>query len=240
MFGEIKNHSGEKLDYTFHAGEKKSINIVVLGHGVTGNKDRPFIVALAEGLAAAGIPALRVSFSGSDASGGNFTESNISKEVDDLGCVIDALAGFSVGYVGHSMGGAVGVLRASQDQRIRLLVSLAGMVHTKAFAQREFGSVTPGEGFMWDDPNCPLSQTFMDDLAKINTVVTLASQIKVPWLLIHGTEDDVVPVQDSRDILARASEPKQLVEIKGAGHVFAGAFTTMMVEHVVNWFKGQD
>src|SRR5687768_17149466 len=22
MFGEIKNHSGEKLDYTFHAGEK--------------------------------------------------------------------------------------------------------------------------------------------------------------------------------------------------------------------------
>jgi len=92
---------------------------------------------------------------------------------------------------------------------------------------------------MWDDPNCPLSQTFMDDLAKINTVVALASQIKVPWLLVHGTEDDVVPIQDSQDIFARANEPKQLVEIKGAGHVFAGEFTAPMVENVVNWFKGR-
>jgi uncharacterized protein len=239
MFDEIKNHSGEKLDYTFHAGEKNSNNIVVLCHGVTGNKDRPFIVALAGGLAAAGIPALRISFSGNGASGGKFTESNISKEVDDLGCVIDALAGFTVSYVGHSMGGAVGVLRANKDKRIKFLVSLAGMVHTKAFAEREFGSVKPGEGFMWDDPNCPLSQKFMDDLAKINTVVTLASQIKVPWLLVHGTEDDVVPIQDSRDIFARANEPKQLVEIQGAGHVFAGEFTAMMVEQVANWFKGR-
>src|SRR2546425_4547314 len=142
MFGEIKNHSGEKLDYTFHAGEKNSKNIVVLGHGVTGNKDRPFVMALAAGLAAAGIPALRVSFSGNGASGGKFTESNISKEVNDLGCVLDVLSGFTIGYVGHSMGGAVGVLRASKDKRIKSLVSLAGMVDTKAFAQREFGSVT--------------------------------------------------------------------------------------------------
>ena len=77
-------------------------------------------------------------------------------------------------------------------------------------------------------------------MAKINTVAALASQIKAPCLLVHGTEDDVVPIQDSRDIFARANEPKQLVEIQGAGHVFAGEFTAMMVEQVVNWFKGQD
>ena len=63
MFGEIKNGHGERLDYAFHEGERGAKNIVVLGHGVTGNKDRPFIVALAEGLAAVGIPALRFSFS---------------------------------------------------------------------------------------------------------------------------------------------------------------------------------
>ena len=59
MFGEIRNTHGERLDYTFHEGEKDSKQLAVLGHGVTGNKDRPFIVALAEGLAEAGIPALR-------------------------------------------------------------------------------------------------------------------------------------------------------------------------------------
>ena len=46
MFDEIKNGHGERLDYAFHEGERGAKNIVVLGHGVTGNKDRPFIVAL--------------------------------------------------------------------------------------------------------------------------------------------------------------------------------------------------
>ena len=53
MFGDIRNPHGEWLDYSFHEGKSNSKNIVVLGHGVTGNKDRPFVVALAEGLAAA-------------------------------------------------------------------------------------------------------------------------------------------------------------------------------------------
>ena len=239
MFGEIKNRHGEQLDYTFYEGEKGSKNIVVLGHGVTGNKDRPFVVALGEGLAAAGIPALRFSFSGNGTSEGNFTDSTISKEVDDLGAVLDHLNEYTVCYVGHSMGGAVGVLRASEDKRIQLLVSLAGMVHTKAFAQREFGDVTPGEGFMWDEPDCPLSQAYMDDLTQINTVVNLSPQITTPWLLVHGDEDDIVPIEDSRDILAKANSQAQLITLEGANHVFSDEYTPVMVEKVIAWIKTQ-
>ncbi len=239
MFGEIRNAQGERLDYTFHARGGSSKNIVVIGHGVTGNKDRPFVVALAEGLARAGISALRFSFSGNGASGGKFVDSTISKEVEDLGAVLDALSGYTVCYVGHSMGGAVGVLRASRDERIKFLVSLAGMVHTKAFAQREFGAVKPGEGFMWDEPACPLSQAYMDDLTKINSLVDRAPQIHAPWLLVHGTTDDVVPIQDSHDIFAKANEPKQLIEIKDSNHVFGGEFTPIMVEKVTTWVKAR-
>lgn len=239
MFGKIKNDYDEQLDYAFHEGERESKNIVVLGHGVTGNKDRPFIVALAEGLAAVGIPAFRFSFSGNGASEGKFTDSTISKEVDDLGTVLNALEGYAVCYVGHSMGGAVGVLRASRDSRVQLLVSLAGMVHTKAFAQREFGDVTPDEGFMWDDPDCPLSQVYMDDLTQINSVVDRSPQISVPWLLVHGDEDDVVPIQDSHDILAKAGDQAQLITLEGANHVFSDEFTPKMVEKVVAWIETQ-
>lgn len=239
MFGEIRNTRGERLDYSFHESGKASKNIVVLGHGVTGNKDRPFIVALAESLAAAGVPALRVSFSGNGDSDGKFTDSTISKEVDELGVVLDALNDYNVCFVGHSMGGAVGVLRTSKDPRIKLLVSLAGMVHTRAFAQTEFGEVTPDAGFMWDEPDCPLSQAYMDDLTQIDTVVDCASDITVPWLLVHGTDDDVVPIQDSYDIIDKANEPKQLIEIEGANHVFSDEFTPTMVEEVVNWTKAQ-
>jgi uncharacterized protein len=239
MVSEIRNKQGERIDFTWHHGRPGGREIVLIGHGVTGNKDRPFVVALGEGLAAAGVTTLRFSFSGNGASGGKFTQSTISKEVEDLGEVMTTVQEKEICYVGHSMGGAVGVLRAAKDARIKALVSLAGMVHTKAFAEREFGMVKPGEGFMWDDPNCPLSQEYVDDMAKIGSVINEAAKIKVPWLLIHGSEDDVVPIEESREIFARANEPKQLVELKGANHVFAGEHTGPMVAQVVHWIKDQ-
>ena len=239
MFGEIKNFHGERIDHTFHQGDANSKHLVILGHGVTGNKDRPFLVTLANALAAAGLNVLRISFAGNGASGGQFTDATISKEVADLGSVLDAYAGWNICYVGHSMGGAVGVLRTSQDARIRCLVSLAGMVRTAAFAQREFGMVKPGAGFMWDDEKCPLSQAYMDDLTQIGTVLDAAPKIKVPWLLVHGTEDDVVPIQDSKDILIRAGNDVKFVALQGSNHVFAGDYTAPMVETVVAWVKAR-
>ena len=235
MFGEIKNEHGERLDYAFHEGEGD--RIVVIGHGVTGNKDRPALVALAEGLAAAGISALRFSFSGNGESEGAFTDSIITKEVADLDCIIDALKEYNVCYVGHSMGGAVGVLHTATDERIQVLVSLAGMVHTKAFAEREFGDVTPDAGFMWDEPDCPLSQAYMDDVATIDSVAKHASEIGVPWLLVHGTEDDIVPIEDSHDILQHANEQTDILELPGVDHVFSDDATAVMVEKVVAWIN---
>jgi pimeloyl-ACP methyl ester carboxylesterase len=230
-----RNTQGETLDFTVHAGSPGNSTLVVIGHGVTGNKDRPHLIALAEGLAKAGITALRVSFSGNGASGGAFTESTISKEVADLGSVLDALAGWEIGYAGHSMGGAVGVLRSGRDPRIKFLISLAGMARTAAFAEREFGAVKPGTGFMWDNPECPLSAHFMDDMAKIGDVLAAGTQVNVPWLFVHGGADDVVPPQDSVDLHAVARAPKTLVEIPGANHGFSDEHTTIMVGTVVNW-----
>ena len=238
MFAEIKNASGETLDYSYHAGAEGTRQIAVIGHGVTGNKDRPFVVALAEGLAAAGLHVLRFSFAGNGASGGRFADSTISKEVEDLAAVLDVLAGYEICYVGHSMGGAVGALSASRDERIALLVSLAGMVHTEAFAAREFGEEVPDQGCMWEEPDCPLSQAYMDDMAQIATVVERGAEIGVPWLLVHGSEDDVVPIEDSRDILAKAGDSAELFVMDGADHVFS-EHAPAMVEKVTAWIVGQ-
>ena len=238
MFTEISNKFGEKLDYSFHPGAEGTRQIVVLGHGVTGNKDRPFVMALAEGLAAAGRHVLRFSFAGNGTSGGRFVDSTISKEVEDLAAVLDALTDYEICYVGHSMGGAVGVLAAKRDERVKLLVSLAGMVHTEAFAVREFGEVTPDQGCMWDEPDCPLSQAYMDDMAQIGTVVEWGAEIGVPWLLVHGTEDDVVPIEDSRDILVKASDKAELFVIEGADHVFS-EHADALVDKVTSWVGSQ-
>ncbi|MBQ36669.1 MAG: alpha/beta hydrolase [Gemmatimonadaceae bacterium] len=236
MFGDVHNRQGEQIDYTVHEGGSEGL--VVVGHGVTGNKDRPFVVALAKALAEAGITALRLSFSGNGDSAGRFEDSTISKEVADLGSLLDAVGDRPVCFVGHSMGGAVGVLRSASDRRIHWLVSLAGMVHTRAFAEREFGEETPDAGCMWEEESCPLSSAYMDDMDDIDSVVDSGAAVTVPWLLVHGTADDVVPLQDSRDIADRASQAR-LVELAGADHVFSDDAIVPMIRTVVPWVVKQ-
>jgi uncharacterized protein len=243
MFGEIRNSHGEKLDYRWHpsATAKNDRHVMLIGHGVTAHLDRPFVAALAEGLAAAGYHALRFSFSGNGASEGRFQDSCITKEVADLGAVIDAVtaAGHTVSYTGHSMGGAVGVLRSAQDSRIAHLISLAGMVETKRFAETEFGMETPDAGFMWEEESCPLSSTFMNDLRTLDSVAPHITKVQVPVLFIYGADDDLVPVGEGRAIHALAHEPKQLVELAGSNHVFSGEATPQMVKTVIDWLGEQ-
>ncbi len=232
---EIRNRSGERIDRSFHPGARADA-LVILGHGVTGNKDRPHLVALADGLAARGWPCLRISFSGNGGSEGRFEDCCITKEVGDLQVVLDAVPDTArVAYVGHSMGAAVGVLTAARDLRISALVSLAGMTRTAAFVQREFSGITPGEGFMWDDENCPLSNTYVDDMTSIGDTLSAADAVIQPWLLIHGAADDLVPVQDSRDAHEAAICEKQFLEIAGAGHSFDEASYPELITAMDEW-----
>ncbi len=234
---EFRNRLGEKLDTAFHPGTRDGV-LVVMAHGVTGNKDRPLLIALAEGLAARGWPCLRISWSGNGASEGDFRHATISKESRDLRDVLDALPkDLKVAYIGHSMGAAVGVTVAAEDDRIRVLVSLAGMVRTEDFLEREFGNVIPDKGVMWDDPAFPLSQKYVDDLGAIGDLFDEVGQVSVPWLLIHGTADDVVLIEDSRDAYDTAEEPKRLVEIKGAEHSFDEKSYPQVIAEVAGWLE---
>ncbi len=234
---EIRNRADERIDTTFHPGSREDV-LVILGHGVTGNKDRPHLVALAEGLSARGWPCLRISYTGNGASEGRFGDSCITKEIGDLQAVLDAVPNtVSSAYVGHSMGGAVGVLTAARDAKIRALVSLAGMTHTAAFVEREFGEVTPGEGLMWDEQDHPLSWTYVNDLRQIGDTLSAADAVTQPWLLIHGDADDLVPIQDGRDAFDAAVCEKRLLEIPGAGHSFNEATYPQLVDAVDEWLK---
>ncbi|MCB9871931.1 MAG: alpha/beta fold hydrolase [Planctomycetes bacterium] len=231
----LRNRHGERLDCAFTEGTPGDATLVVIGHGVTANKDRPWLVALGSALATAGIASLRISFSGNGTSDGRFGDSTITKEVDDLGAVLDAVTDRDIVYAGHSMGGAVGVLRAAGDPRIRRLVSLAGMVHTARFCRIKFGTLVPERDRMWDKPECPLSQAFVDDLTQIDTVLPQARAVAVPWLLVHGTADTVVPVDDSREAAAAGPAGPELIELPGADHVFTGEATAAMCAAVVEW-----
>ena len=118
----IKNQHGEIIDVTLHEADRDDC-LVIIGHGVTGDKDRPLVIAVAEALQNHGYPTVRISFSGNGNSGGTFEDSTVSKEVDDLTAVLHQIGhGKKIANIGQSMGGAVGALTAARDDRLKTLV----------------------------------------------------------------------------------------------------------------------
>ena len=237
MFGSIRNIQGELLEYDFLPGEEGRKDLVIIGHGVTANKDREWAVMLSAALAKAGFASLRFSFSGNGGSEGRFEDSCPNKEADDLRCVLQAVSDWQVTYVGHSMGAAVGVLVAAAETCILRLVSLGGMVDTADFAQRKFGDLQPGNAFMWEKPECPLTQSFMDDMRTIDSVEPLAKSIALPWLLVHGSADTVVPIEESERLYQQDAPHRTFISMPDADHVFSGPHAAIMADQVVDWLQ---
>jgi alpha/beta superfamily hydrolase len=242
----ITNPTGERLDYSFApgAGDARVDGwLVVLGHGVTGDKDRPIVADTATALTAAGFDTLRVSFAGNGDSEGDFRACTITKEVADLGAVLNvaSVSYANIAYIGHSMGAAVGVLRTSTDDRIKRLISLAGMVDTKTFAGTEFGDEIPDQGVMWEEEDCPLASAYLTDLTQtVVNVSPAAETVSVPWLLVHGTADDVVRPADTEHIQSLGKSNVETAFIEGADHGFndhkeaaTTAVTTWLKRHTV-------
>ncbi len=231
----IYNHSGERIAFSSVPGAPDNRDLVVLGHGLTSDRERPWSQGLATALQQVGVHSIRIAFSGNGESDGRFEDSNISKEVEDLGAVFDALSSWRISYVGHSMGGAVGVIRAAQDPRIHRLVCLAAMTHCDEFVERMFGDHQAGQP-MLDKPHCPFSEALRADLLATGSTTRYAQRIRVPWLIVHGSEDDVVPLVHSQDLHAAAPESTELVVLDGVDHVFDGPGLKRMIAAVLAWW----
>ena len=218
------------------SSDPQSAPLVVIGHGVTSHWDRPWQTELSAALSQAGIASVLVSFAGNGASEGRFEDVTPTKEVADLGSVLDALQAWGVPrlmYAGHSMGGAVGAIRAAADARIELLVSLAGMFHVRSFMQQTFGHLPYG-GLMLDKPGCFWNRTLEADAMRLGSLTTQAAAVRVPWLLVHGDADELVPLQDSLDARDAAGGRPDLVVLPGVDHRFTDAIPAVC-DAVVPW-----
>lgn len=257
-FAAVRNRQGERLDVAFVAarGDAAAAGtrdaaaprppLVVLGHGVTSAHDRPYLVALGAALADRGVDVARLSFAGNGASEGRFEECVPSKEVGDLAALLEAAwaAGWRrFGYAGHSMGGAVGVLRAAGETaagasgpRLAALVSLAGMHHVAPFFARVCGALRYGEP-IGGRAGCPWNRALDQDARRLGSLDAAAAAVRCPWLLVHGSADELVPLHDSFDARAAAraaGQEPELVALSGVDHRFTGAIDGM-VRIVAPW-----
>ena len=65
----------------------------------------------------------------------------------------------------------------------------------------------------------------LDTFASIDTI----TQIKAPLLVIHGTQDRVVPIDSGKALFDAALQPKEMAVLTGAGHSDVYAHGAMQV-----------
>lgn len=216
---------------------------VLIVHGFKGFKDWGMFPHLAERLAQAGFTAVTLNLSGSgvDDAGefslpDRFGHNTFSAELQDLGRVIDALmqgelgipVPSTLGIVGHSRGGGIAALQTARDPRVRALVTWAAISRVERWPQNqraawratghtEIQNARTGQIL-------PLYTDVLDDIeqnAALLDIEAAAERITVPWLIIHGTEDESVGFSEAETLKATSSpKTSRLLPIEGGGHTF--------------------
>ena len=219
---------------------------VVICHGFKGFKAWGFLPRLAERLARAGMTAISFNFSGSGVGGdGNgfseherFAHSTFSNDVQDIGTVCRSLAtgglvnglvkSSSYGLFGYSRGGGASVLHAAANRAVRGLVTWAAISHTNRWdedtvarwrseGKRAIPDVVAGKDlFMYTD--------MLDDIEEKGQALDItraASRVEAPWLILHGENDEFVPVSEGKDLHRAANRATvELSVVQGGTHTF--------------------
>ncbi len=201
----------------------------IFAHCFTCSKDSLTTARIARALAASGIAVLRFDFTGLGASEGDFSETTFSSNVDDLVCAADYLRrGHSAPsiLIGHSLGGAAMLAAAHRIPETRAVATLgapadpehvAGLLSTSRSEIEASGralvtiagrSFCVGEQFLTDIAAQPQSERIRD--------------LHAALLVLHSPTDEVVPVDNARQIFESARHPKSFVSVDGADHLLTG------------------
>lgn len=240
----FRNAREQKLVGILHRPATQPDAAVVLCHGMESSKESEKITALSRRMADRGILALRFDFAGNGASEGKFEEMTYSGEVEDLRAAYDFVLQYEpkkVGVFGSSMGGAVAVLFAGQEQTVAALVTLAAPVHPEKIRER---LLSPEETRRWRTQGYimyhekRLNVTLLEDVERLD-VPKAARKITCPALVVHGDKDDTVPIEEGRELFAALAGPKRLCIIEGSDHrLTQPAHLQKALTESIDWLTG--
>ena len=217
--------------------------VVVFCHGFKGFKDWGHFNKVAEEFAKAGLIFVKFNFSHNGTTPDTPTEfsdleafgnNNFSKELDDLDTVINWVVkdssslgkGLPLFLMGHSRGGGIVILKASEDKRVSRVVTWATV--------GDFGKRLPADLDVYKKdgvlfiPNArtnqqmPIYYQFAEDYfineERFNLNMAFG-RLQIPALLIHGDRDEAVHFLESEN-LSRKNKKAKFLLLKGEGHTF--------------------
>ena len=126
-----------------------------------------------------------------------------------------------IGLIGHSVGAGAALLAASRRPDVAAVVSVSAFSHPAAMMRRWLTTKRiperPVGRYILDYVQRTIGHRF-DDIAPVNTI----ARVRCPVLLVHGADDDVVPLEDAHQIFAaRAHDAVELLVLGGDHDSFA-------------------
>lgn len=244
----IEGHLERQIALDVFYDDSKKLPVIIYAHGFNGFKDWGNFDLLASQFASNDLAFVKFNFSHNGTSPGHpeefvdleaFGNNNYSAELNDLQKIIEWVIdplnryaeffGDKIGLIGHSMGGGIVLVKASEEKRINAVATWASVSELKT----PWGSWPEERIKKWEEKgveyylngrtkqNMPLYfQLFLDFQQNKQRLDVLAAtkKLDVPLLVCHGKNDDAVHYSAAEKIIAAAKNGKLL--LNDSDHVF--------------------
>lgn len=221
----IKKKDGTKLHAVLDAPEALKYPLIIACHGFGGKKED--FAEVVPHFLKNNIAILRFDFSGYGDSDGKFEDITLSQEIDDLLAVYEYSLKLprvsTIGLFGHSLGADVALL-FSIAKKVHAVVASAPPLNFKTAPKALFDISEKAwreDGFVkieWYN-NKKIKYSFYEDLMKYD-MKQLLPLVTAPALIIHGEKDELIPIEDAKEIYNLLKGAKSLKIISGADHNF--------------------
>jgi len=186
------------------------------------------LVHLAYDLLAHGFQSLLFDFRGHGASEGEVTTLGLRERQDVEGALRylrlrkDVDPG-RIGVYGVSMGGATALLSIEAGMGVRAMVTDSAFATLRSAIDHGFRRIAGLPPSIFRAPTVWFASRFVGEkidhvLGRVRPIDNVKQSAPCPLLIIHGTEDDVVYVQDAYQLYVAAKGPKELWIVPDANH----------------------
>ena len=228
----FRNSRGSKLVAILsNPSGQKDAPIFILCHGHGSSKNSQTFLSLKEKLGQAGISTLRFDFFGHGESEGSFEDFTATQAIADTTTAVTFLKteGYSkIGLVGSSLGAFASILVGAKLPGIVAVALKSPTLDLTIWKSRmidKFGKNwerVKSIEYKTSNIQASLSEARLDAIVRDATqydIFETARNVKAPTLIVHGENDETVPVEISKKIAA-AMPNCTLTIIKGADHEY--------------------
>lgn len=161
----------------------------------------------------------------------SFASNTFSKELTDVDIIINHAVKYlgvdQVFLIGHSRGGGLSILQASNNPYVKGLITWSSIADFSSLWKPEQEEEWRKNGKIEvvnarTKETMPLNVTLLEDFEENKAeldILPAAKRISIPWLIVQGDDDVNVPFATAEK-LANANPASRLVKIDGANHVY--------------------